>query len=525
MPTQVEYLNQSIAFDVFQVADKSVKVAGFASVQHVDRDGDVAFAQEFDIETYLNSPALLFNHEMIKDQFGNQKAAGHVEMAVPAYIEKENPEDSSVWIVKSIATDEFVALWPKEKSPQIEVGDRGLFVIAEVTHPEVVKRVKNGELGAFSWRGFSRATPNEFGGNDLKSIDLIEISVVNMPCQNQSTFKITSEADPTVNMELALKDCVPYRLKFNKSKYSYKNVQSYTKKFSAHKLSHTNDAYYVDFGDTSLIDCTKSFALPLGDQMTLIAAPKDEEKISVAEHVGQIKTNSISEDIDMSESKQAAAEERVDGMKLYLLDYEALKTVCPNAATELLNDTSTVNDAPAEIYTVEFPLEEVIEKSETTEVAAENAVTEEVAEESVKTEVKTEPAQETSEESSKNMIMDMEMMTMMMMKLEMLEQAMMNMQKSTETAVEDAVAKTKQELAAKEAESARKAQEEAVKAAKQEQVQLLNRWKKQFASQTFAETKRDEEVVDSSKSMNANQVPKAYGDIYSQWTSVKKEGK
>ena len=180
MPTQVEYLNQSIAFDVFQVADKSVKVAGFASVQHVDRDGDVAFAQEFDIETYLNSPALLFNHEMIKDQFGNQKAAGHVEMAVPAYIEKENPEDSSVWIVKSIATDEFVALWPKEKSPQIEVGDRGLFVIAEVTHPEVVKRVKNGELGAFSWRGFSRATPNEFGGNDLKSIDLIEISVVNI---------------------------------------------------------------------------------------------------------------------------------------------------------------------------------------------------------------------------------------------------------------------------------------------------------------------------------------------------------
>jgi uncharacterized coiled-coil protein SlyX len=65
-------------------------------------------------------------------------------------------------------------------------GAKGLFAVAEVQEPEVVIQVKDGRLNSFSWQGALKRLPS----GAIKSIDLWEISLVNMPANQDAVLRV-----------------------------------------------------------------------------------------------------------------------------------------------------------------------------------------------------------------------------------------------------------------------------------------------------------------------------------------------
>jgi len=236
--------------------NNTVLVKGLFTNDLVDREGEVTDAAEFNLEVFKNTATLLRNHEHILDEYGNKESAGKVLKTFPVIISQENPSNSEEWLLKSLTSEDIVDVWPKYKSPNMLVGDRGVYVVAEVIHPTVVKQVLNGELGAFSWSGLTRQIKRSNGIVDLKNIDLLEISLVNIPANPDATFVITDESDPTLNLEIKLKDCSIYQLRYDKQNNSLDNIKRITKNLNIDtcEISESEDSFFIKVGDTTLVD-------------------------------------------------------------------------------------------------------------------------------------------------------------------------------------------------------------------------------------------------------------------------------
>lgn len=262
--------------DSFELIQESVNskvyIKGFASTSTIDRENEVvADPREFDVITFKNSPQLLVDHDYIKTKEGNSVSAGLITKAIPSYIKTEI---DGQWAVFSLCSDEFVSLWPKEKSVDLSVGSKGLFVVAEVTQPFAIELVKKGELGAFSWRGLA-AKEVVNGVTVIKSIDLLEISIVRIQAERNSTFTIIDEEDPTHKMNVDFTDCTLSSMKFSKSAYSIDQINHYTKQFSIDKysISENEDSYFLKIGETGLVDTAKCFTFCKSEGVSVIAAP------------------------------------------------------------------------------------------------------------------------------------------------------------------------------------------------------------------------------------------------------------
>ena len=165
-------------------------VKGFASVQTMDRRGDIVPPEEFNLAKYRTSPTVLVNHEPWIDKRGNATSVGKTQEVFAATLVETGDEE-----FYGIQNDsgELVNRFPKSAAPDLSPGDRGLFAVIHVTDPDIVEKVQNGELSAFSWRGLTSA---EFGGDParphriLRDIDLFEISLVNIPANSDATFVI-----------------------------------------------------------------------------------------------------------------------------------------------------------------------------------------------------------------------------------------------------------------------------------------------------------------------------------------------
>jgi len=368
--------------------DNVTLIKGFASTDLLDRTREFVDPTSFDIPTFLNSPTLLRNHKFITDKYGNERAAGRVTMAVPAIIREESPENPLEWVVRAIETDEFVSTWPKSKSPNMLIGDRGLFVIAEVTHPEVIAQVLSGELGGFSWKGYSQSQQCANGICELKAIDLVEITVCNMPCQSQSTLMVTSMDDPNLNTQVSLKDCSIYKIQFDKHSYNLEDIKEYTKSLNTdtHSISENSDSFFLSVGESSLVDATNSFSIRVGDR-NLIAAPKKKTEILEVPYVGAIQSTVIEENKMDQIPETQVAEVAVPAVKLFLLDLESLQAQIPGVI--IAHSKSTIlEDVPVEMHTLLIP--EAAEEAPAEEVVAEVLAVEEV--------VAVEPVAETVEE-------------------------------------------------------------------------------------------------------------------------------
>lgn len=353
--------------------EEAVLVSGFASTGVRDRSGDISPATEFDLAQFLaTSGQLLLDHDFIRTPEGNSVSAGNVRSAVASFISRENPSNPDQWIVTSISTGEFVAVWDKSLAPNMDIGDDGVFVIAEVTNDFAINLVLEGRVSSFSWQGIVNQQECDRLGCVLRAIDLIEISLVHMPANPTATFRIVDQEDPEINFEVSLKDCGVYAARFDKTKHTLDQVKRYTKSLNLDKytLSDNEDNIFLTFGEDHLVDKAKAFSFVKGDK-EIFVAPKIEKTISEVPIVGAINANPIEEKA-MSETQEAQKSDPV--IQLFLADFDTLQKV-KGANVTFQKNVMLENGLEAEVHAVSFETSEPCDacESKTTEAPIEEA--------------------------------------------------------------------------------------------------------------------------------------------------------
>lgn len=355
MPIDLQFLASSSPFDITESSSEVLSIKGFASVELPDRDSEIVHPLEFDIATYMISPTLLENHNFLYDQMGNETAAGYVVEAFAAYV---SDEQGDYFIVSDLKTGEQKNTILKSRVPRLKVGDRGLFVIANVTHPTTIAKIKRGELGAFSWYGFAHQIEEDGELNRLMAIDLVEISVVNIPAMSQAGFMIGKKLDKSIEFYKQDRNVTICRIGFAKAKYNQDSVDSYlkTRKIKSGSLLENDQFYFAEISDTPKHDISKSFAVTMGN-VSVILAPKIEEHEVPAEFVGAISLKEVSK---MSKNKAA--------QRLYFVDEAKIKAHFPKAKIEVQKSAVLDDGTELEIATLEIDeVEQVDVVSETTE--------------------------------------------------------------------------------------------------------------------------------------------------------------
>ena len=153
------YLNSAFETKSYKKGSKSLKIAGYANTTAKDRAGDVVTAEAWakGVENYRRNPVLLYQHK------------------------HENPIG---------------------KVDKITVDKKGIFVEAAVSEAAeknhgVQTLIKDGALKSFSV-GF-RVKDGKYNSNDdtmmITDVELLEISVVSVPCNQDSLFSIRKSFD------------------------------------------------------------------------------------------------------------------------------------------------------------------------------------------------------------------------------------------------------------------------------------------------------------------------------------------
>jgi len=396
-------LIQESSSTVYDLIGDKILIKGFASTSTVDREKEiVADPKEFDVLTFKQSPVLLADHKWINDKQGNQVAAGKVTKAIPAYIEKEDPSNPENWVVSSLTTDGFVSLWPKEKSVDLKIGSKGLFITAEVTQEDAKRWVAAGELSTLSWRGFAihEKDPNS-SVTTIKGIDLLEISMTRIQANRPSSFTVVDENDPTHRLDIDFTDCKIQSLKFDKDSYDIDKIQAYTKSFNlqTHTISENDESYFLNLGNSS-VDATKTFSFCTEKGMTILAAPRKEEEVMPL--VGEIETTLITEKHMSQDPKNLLAVDLAEFEKLEGVSIKKLSDIEVNGESYVLHSAVVTEKSAALLEDPEAVVEEVAEPvaEEVAETVVEEVVAEVVAEvaETVVEEVKVEDLTETFQE-------------------------------------------------------------------------------------------------------------------------------
>jgi len=153
------YLNSAFETKSYKKGSKSLKIAGYANTIAKDRAGDVVTAQAWakGVENYRRNPVLLYQHK----------------------------HDNPIGRVDKITVDK-----------------KGIFVEAAVSEAAeknhgVQTLIKDGALKSFSV-GF-RVKDGKYNSNDdtmmITDVELLEISVVSVPCNQDSLFSIRKSFD------------------------------------------------------------------------------------------------------------------------------------------------------------------------------------------------------------------------------------------------------------------------------------------------------------------------------------------
>jgi HK97 family phage prohead protease len=156
-------MHKKLSLD-FQAKAKGdvLMIEGFANRAIVDRGGDLVDPKGMDLKNFMKNPILLFNH---------------------------NPD------------------FPIGKVTDIQASDEGLFVRAQISSSKADKitgvrdLVREGALKSFSI-GFSSndEEKNEEGVNVIKSGELLELSVVGIPMNQDSQFRVISKKLKSMNV-------------------------------------------------------------------------------------------------------------------------------------------------------------------------------------------------------------------------------------------------------------------------------------------------------------------------------------
>jgi hypothetical protein len=350
-------------------SDNSVFVKGFASIESPDRDNHFAPASEFNVDTFLNTGTLLRDHKFIKDRYGNDRSAGVVRDAEPAYISGEEAEE---YIISSSRSMDEINRLPKSKYPDLTIGDKGLFIVAEVINDLAKQEVISGELGAFSWRGIAHIEKSETEKHDvLRMIDLKEISLVHMPKHTSAAITL-GKSDDFDQGEIIPNEIIKFKL----AKSFYPNKETVSSFLKARGIEYTSiteseSDFFAVVQDQADYDITKSYLVKLGD-VSVVTASRLDKDTSTAETVGdtietQVEDNTVSEKTPVAKS-----------LRLCFVDETVLNKFFPNAVKDIIKSEQVENES-GEVVTQEYVQVQISDEDIQALVVTPEAKTEEVA--------------------------------------------------------------------------------------------------------------------------------------------------
>lgn len=158
-----EYIGYSFDISKTEETSEGVIIEGYASTRDRDRQKDVVLPEAFQksLPEYMDNPVVLFNHKR------------------------------DVPIGKTISAD---------------IDAKGLYVKCEINDKTYAQKAKNGELRAFSWVG--QANKAYEGKSDkgektrfITDASLYEISVVTIPANQKSLFRVAKSLDDFIEKE------------------------------------------------------------------------------------------------------------------------------------------------------------------------------------------------------------------------------------------------------------------------------------------------------------------------------------
>lgn len=262
------HLAAPATFDAARSDEDALFVKGFASVETVDRSGDVVPPEEFRVEQFMAAPTLLVNHKFWIDDRGNSVAAGR---PVELYAAKLAPikGDADNWGIVDLATKKQRNTFPRAKVPNLKAGARGLFTVVAVTQPDVRAMIERGELSAFSWKGLVTVDYRigEKGTTEkiLTAIDLYEISVVNVPDNTSAPFMIGKTV------------CA---IRLDKSRFESRGMAheyAKTHNLRTDAMRQDDGAFFAAQQEIRDFDLEKLVSVPLSHGVNAITGPLTEE--------------------------------------------------------------------------------------------------------------------------------------------------------------------------------------------------------------------------------------------------------
>jgi len=194
----VKFQQSSDRFFVPKPTDNSngLVIKGFVSIRTRDRDHEIIDPSAFDIESYMAAPAVLVNHALWRNRMGNRVGVG---LPISMHEVKIKSGDRDTYIVWDVRKKAEIDRYPKDRNPNIRVGDRGLYGFFRITDPDVIEKAKSGELSSFSWRGksipeFKHDPKTNTAYKGYSHIDMWEVSLVDVPNNPQSSFLVAKDA-------------------------------------------------------------------------------------------------------------------------------------------------------------------------------------------------------------------------------------------------------------------------------------------------------------------------------------------
>lgn len=348
------HLTAPVAITPDDTQGKKAVVKGFASIENSDSDrsGDVVPPDQFDIERFMLSPTLLVNHKFWVDKHGNGIAAGKpTEMNA---VRVGEVEDETQWGVFDLTTGDQVNTFPKEKVPRLHEGDRGLFVVAEVTIDEVAKMVNSGELATFSWRGLVNVDyrTNGLGTTErvLTDIDLYEVSLTHIPDQTSAQAVVVKSADGVGHkVPLTL-----YCVRMEKSKYESEELA--TAYLQTHHLQYDsvkdeNGSFYGFQRSQSDFDTDSLTTIKMADGVHIIAGPlkptvEDSPFVWAKQSLDSEQVEKLAE-LDSKESEMPHTDDKYESLEACVADHTArgMSKEEAEAACSKLNAKQSPEDA------------------------------------------------------------------------------------------------------------------------------------------------------------------------------------
>lgn len=363
----LKYTNELFSAESTVQVSKSIEgdiltVKGFASVETVDRSSDFVPATEFNVKSFMAKPVLLYNHKYWVDDKGNEIAIGKpTEM----YVAELSLDDDENYAVIDYYSREVKDKFPKDKSPDLKVGDRGLWVIAEVSVKEVSDMVSRGELNAFSWRGLTRVKyvelPDGSEQKVLTDIDLFEVSLVNIPANGQATLSIAKSE----GYEYTKTDGFTVQsVMMNKN--TFENVDMVSAYLKGHRLDHDkmredSDSYVSVQRSLQEFDPDSLISLQLTNGVNVVAGHLTSKQAPRGWHAESVNEDVLAHYSDLlSETSQ---NKEPDMAKNKASRKKSTATVEPEVEAPIVDETAET------VETVEEVAETTNETSETAEVA------------------------------------------------------------------------------------------------------------------------------------------------------------